>query len=195
MGNTQRLPNGNTLINWAVGYLPKLTEIRPDGTKAFEMNWANNREAYRVWRCPWQGRALKPTLVEIYNQPDNVTLVFNQYGDPNVAYYNIYGGNSPQPTTLLDTSTVTMKRVTGLEDGLRYYFRVTSVSTLGVESDYSNELYADVRVIQPGRNMVLNGDFSQGTASWTLDLEGSADASWNIDNGEARIKITNGGTP
>ncbi|MHC4657344.1 MAG: aryl-sulfate sulfotransferase, partial [Planctomycetota bacterium] len=35
MANTQRLPNGNTLINWAVGSLPKLTEVRPDGTKAF----------------------------------------------------------------------------------------------------------------------------------------------------------------
>ncbi len=33
-GNAQRLSNGNTLINWAVGNLPKLTEVRPDGTKA-----------------------------------------------------------------------------------------------------------------------------------------------------------------
>ncbi|KPJ61745.1 MAG: hypothetical protein AMJ46_00005, partial [Latescibacteria bacterium DG_63] len=51
MANTQRLPNGNTLINWAVGSLPKLTEVRPDGTKAFEMNWVDRYEAYRVWRC------------------------------------------------------------------------------------------------------------------------------------------------
>jgi hypothetical protein len=42
MGNAQRLPNGNTLINWVIGNLPKLTEVRPDGTKAFEMNWVNN---------------------------------------------------------------------------------------------------------------------------------------------------------
>ena len=34
MGNTQRLPNGNTLINWSIARLPKLTEVRPDGTKA-----------------------------------------------------------------------------------------------------------------------------------------------------------------
>ena len=29
MGNVQRLTNGNTLINWAVGNLPKLTEVWP----------------------------------------------------------------------------------------------------------------------------------------------------------------------
>src|SRR6266851_5326407 len=49
MGNVQRLTNGNTLINWAVGNLPKLTEVRPDGTKAFEMNWVSQFEAYRTW--------------------------------------------------------------------------------------------------------------------------------------------------
>src|SRR4029079_2465823 len=51
MGNAQRLPNSNTLINWAVGNLPKLTEVRPNGTKAFEMNWQGGSEADRVWVC------------------------------------------------------------------------------------------------------------------------------------------------
>ncbi len=194
MGNTQRLSNGNTLINWAIGSLPKLTEVRPDGTKAFEMNWVDGFEAYRVWKHDWHGRALKPTLVEVYNQPDNVTLIFNQFGDPEVAYYNIYADTSPNPTTLLDTSNVTMKRVTGLADGERYYFRVTSVSNLGVESDFSNELYADVRVIPPGQNIVVNGDFAQGISDWSFDLNGSASASFSVINEEAYIDITTGGT-
>ena len=103
MGNAQRLPNGNTLINWAVGNLPKLTEVRPDGTKAFEMNWADGFEAYRVWRCPWQGVALKPNLI-IEPYPDKLTLIFNKFGDTNVAYYRIYGGTTPQPTNVLATT-------------------------------------------------------------------------------------------
>ena len=60
MGNAQRLANGNTLIDWAVGNLPKLTEVRPDGSKAYEMNWADGWEAYRTWRCSWQGSAVQP---------------------------------------------------------------------------------------------------------------------------------------
>lgn len=194
MANTQRLPNGNTLINWAVGHLPKLTEVRPDGTKAFEMNWVDCSEAYRVWRCQWQGNAAKPYLI-IEPQPDNLTLLFNKFGDPNVAYYRIYGGTSPQPTTLLDTSEITMKSLTNLINGARYYFRVTAVDINGVESDYSNEENALVYFQDPGQNgqeLVVNGDFSQGKKGWIWELQGG-DAQWNVSNGVAHFSITDGG--
>jgi hypothetical protein len=193
MGNTQRLPNGNTLINWAIGSLPKLTEVRPDGTKAFEMNWVNNYEAYRVWRCTWQGMALKPNLV-VESPPDSLTLIFNKFGDPNVAYYRIYGGTTPQSTTVIATSTSTLKHISeGLENGLRYYFRVTAVDTKGTESDYSNEESAVVSFTGPGQNMVLNGDFCQDEDSWIWEVGGSANATWNIENGVSHFDITNGG--
>ena len=193
MGNTQRLPNGNTLINWAIGSLPKLTEVRPDGTKAFEMNWVDNYEAYRVWRCPWQGMALKPNLV-VESPPDNLTLIFNKFGDPNVVYYRIYGGTTPQSTTVIATSTSTLKHLSeGLENGIQYYFRVTAVDTNGTESDYSNEESAVVSFTGPGQNVVLNGDFCQGQDSWTWEVGGSANATWNIENGVSHFDITNGG--
>jgi hypothetical protein len=194
MGNTQRLPNSNTLINWAVGNLPKLTEVRPNGTKAFEMNWVDQWEAYRVWRCQWQGNAAQPYLI-IEPQSDNLTLIFNKFGDPNVAYYRIYGGTSPQPTALLDTSSDTLKRLTDLEDGVRYYFRVTAVDTNGAESIYSNEESA-IGVsssAEPGRNMVLNGDFCQGQDSW--ELVGSAYAQWSIENGVSHFHVSAAGRP
>jgi len=194
MANTQRLPNGNTLINWAIGSLPKLTEVRPDGTKAFEMNWVDHYEAYRVWRCPWQGMALKPNLI-IETPPDNITLLFNKFGDPNVDYYRIYGGTTPQPTTVIATSTSTLKQLfEGLENGLRYYFRVTAVDIYGTESDYSNEESAVVSFTEPGQNVVLNGDFCRGKDSWTWEVSGSASAQWNIENGVSHFDIANGGT-
>jgi len=194
MANAQRLPNGNTLINWAIGSLPKLTEVRPNGTKAFEMNWVDRYEAYRVWRCPWRGMALKPSLI-VESPPDNLTLIFNKFGDPNVAYYRIYGGTTPEPTTLLDTSTSTLKRLSeGLENGLRYYFRVTAVDINDTESDYSNEESTVVSFTEPGQNMVLNGEFCQEQASWTWEIGGSANATWNIEDGVSHFDITNGGT-
>jgi len=192
MGNAQRLTNGNTLINWAVGNLPKLTEVRPDGTKAFEMNWVDQWESYRVWRCPWHGVALQPYLI-LEPYPDNLTLIFNQFGDTNIAYYRIYAGPSPHPTTVLATSGTTLKSLSNLTNGL-YYFRVTAVNKAGVEGAFSNEENVNVNIIKPGQNMVANGDFSQGTNSWTWTLSGTAVAAWRIESGASHFDITNGGT-
>jgi hypothetical protein len=191
MGNAQRLTNGNTLINWAVGNLPKLTEVRPDGTKAFEMNWVDQWEAYRTWRCPWQGSALQPYLI-LEPYPDNLTLIFNQFGDTNVAFYRIYGGTTPQPTNWLADSGVTLKRLSYLPNGSTYYFRVTAVNRQGIEGPYSNETNATINIIKPGQNMMVNGDFSSGTGSWVWTLSGGATAAWVIESGVSHIYITNG---
>ncbi len=192
MGNAQRLPNGNTLINWAESDRPKLTEVRPNGEVAFEMNFVDQYECYRVHRFPWKGRATKPYLVA-ESHTDKISLIFNQFGDPDVDYYKIYGGQSPNPTTILDTSKLTLKNFTNLENGRQYYFRVTSVSN-GSESDYSNEETALVQIIPAGQNMVRNGDFSNGDEDWTWELQGSGSAEWNIEDGVSHFNISQGGT-
>jgi len=181
------------LINWAIGSLPKLTEVRPDGSKAFEMNWVNQWEAYRVWRCSWQGSALKPYLI-VEPYPDNVTLIFNQFGDTNVVTYRIYGGTAPQPTNLLATTGSTMKQLISLENGRLYYFRVTAVNRNGQEGAYSNEENVTVNIIKPGQNMVVNGSFANGSNAWIWTLSGAASATWKITNAVSRFDIANGGT-
>jgi hypothetical protein len=192
-GNVQRLSNGNTLIGWGKGPFPKLTEVRPDGSKVFEMNWVDQWETYRVWRYPWQGKALKPELI-IEQLSDSLALIFNQFGDPDVTCYRIYGGTSPQPTTLLATSVPTLHRLGNLENGRRYYFRVTAMNRSGTESDFSNEETVVVNIPVPGQNMIRNGDFSQGTESWTWALGGIASAQWMIENGVSHFDITSGGS-
>src|SRR5260221_5460621 len=192
MGDVQRLTNGNTLIDWAVGNLPKLTEVRPDGSKAFEMNWVNQFEAYRTWRCAWRGVALQPYLI-LEPYPDNLTLIFNQFGDTNVSYYRIYGGSSPQPTTLLATSGSTLKSLSTLTNRL-YHFRVTAVNKSGVEGPFSNEENVNVNIIKPGQTMVASGDFSLGTNSWSFTVSGTAAAAWKIESGISHFYVTNGGT-
>jgi hypothetical protein len=193
MGNAQRLTNGNTLIDWAVGSLPKLTEVRPDGTKAFEMNWVNQYEAYRTWRCSWPGVAVQPYLL-LESYPDNVTLLFNQFGDTNVAYYRIYGGPTSQSTNFLATSATTLARLTYLQNGVTYYFRVTAVHRDGTEGRFSNEQSVTVNLIQPGQNMVTNANFSLGTNGWNLSLANSRSATWAVTNQVAYFTIANGGT-
>jgi len=193
MGDVQRLTNGNTLIDWAVGNLPKLTEVRPDGSKAYEMNWVAQWEAYRTWRCPWHGVAVQPYLI-VESYPDNITLIFNQFGDTNVAFYKIYGGTVSQSTNLLATSGVTLKRLSNLQNGSTYYFRVTAVNKQGVEGPFSNEASATVNIIKPGQNMIKNGDFSQGTSSWALTNSGTASSTWSILYGTADIHPVSPGT-
>lgn len=192
MGNAERLSNSNMLINWAIGSLPKLTEVRPDGSKAFEMNWVDGFEAYRVWRCPWKGVATEPYLI-VEPYPDNITLTFNQFGDTNVASYKIYGGTSPAPTTLLGESRVTRKSLSNLQTGQTYYFRVTAVNQQGVEGGYSNEESILVNLVKPGQNSLNNGDFGQGMASWSLVTSDTAVGSWAVKSGAADVTLSAGG--
>ena len=194
MGNTQRLPNGNTLINWAVGSSPKLTEVRPDGTKAFEMNWVNGYEAYRVWRCDWHGMALEPVLQKIeYQSPDTPILIFNKFGDPNVDYYKIYADTKSPPTTLWTVSDSTLAYVSGFQESGTYYFRVTAVDVNGTESSYSNIESATVTTSDtPGLNLVQNGDFSQGMQNWIWETS-SASALSDIKDGVFHYVISDGG--
>lgn len=189
MGDAQRLPNGNTLINWAIGSLPKLTEVRPDGTKAFEMNWVDGFEAYRVWRCPWKGVATEPYLI-VEPYPDNVTLTFNQFGDTNVAYYRIYGDTHPAPTKLLAESRTPRKSLSNLQNGQTYYFRVTAVNSSGIEGNFSNEENLQVNLLQPGQNMVINGNFAQGQNNWNLVFTDTASGSWVSSGSTAHITLT-----
>jgi hypothetical protein len=193
LGNAQRLPTGNTLINFARPQYPKAIEVDTNGVKRFELSLVPNSDAYRTFRFPWNGAVAVPYLI-LEPQQDSIILVFNKFGDTNVAYYRIYGGTSPEPTTLLATSTTTLKHLTYLENGRRYYFRVSAVDGQGVESGYSNEEDLIVNIIKPGGQTVRNGDFAQGTSSWIWTVTGGASALWRISNGVSCVDIASGGS-
>ncbi len=68
---------------------------------------------------------------------------------PALSGYRVYFGTAPgtylqsvgQGTSVGNVTTYTM---TGLASGSRYYFAVTAFDTLGIESDYSNEVFKDI---------------------------------------------------
>jgi hypothetical protein len=150
-------------------------------------------ESYRVWRGAWQGVALRPNLI-VESYPDKVLLLFNKFGDTNVGYYRIYGGTSPAPTNVLATTPITMASLVNLKNKETYYFRVTAVDQSGTESAASDEQSVLVDLVKPGENLVVNGDFSLGTSSWSLALSGTGIADFGVTNGTAGIDITNAGT-
>lgn len=195
MGNAQRLSNGNTLINWVLTGAPKAVEVRPDGTKAFEMNWAaKDSKSYRVMRFPWHGTVAAPNLLA-EARLDNVTLLFNKFGDSSVAYYRIYGGTSPNPTTVVATSRTTLLALANVVNGETNYFRVTAVLQDGTESEPSDEVSLMVNIVKPGENMVLNGTFSEQHDRWSWLVSPSASAQWTIEGGDAvsHLDLTAGG--
>jgi hypothetical protein len=58
MGNVQRLPNGNTLINWGtLSQHPEhgavVTEVTPSGAVAFEMTFVPSENLYRCEKHVW----------------------------------------------------------------------------------------------------------------------------------------------
>jgi len=194
MGNTQRLPNGNTLINWAVSDAPKLTEVRPDGSKAFEMDFLKSYECYRVFRFPWKGKAAVPYLLA-ESREDHITLIFNKFGDPNVTGYNIYGGLQPASGQIIATATRPYIHLFNLPGPQYYYFRVTAIDDKQQESGFSNEIKTYVQTTPAGQNMVINGDFSIGFEFWEWKVDTLlAAATWHIDSTEIlQINITDGG--
>ena len=57
-GNAQRLENGNTFINFALGH-PTMREVTPAGAVVFE---ADTEFSYRSFRLPWRRRWYLPML-------------------------------------------------------------------------------------------------------------------------------------
>jgi len=181
MGNIQRFPNGNTGICWAEGWLPKFTEVRPDKSKAFEMDYKDGGWAYKAHRASWKGKAAVPFLV-VEPYVDRITLIFNKFGDSDIQEYKIYGGLDPAPTEVLATTTEPFIHLTELINHQNYFFRVTALDSENIESGFSNEEEAFIRFVSPGENMVFNGDFSQEFDFWEQEVD------W--DDADADIYVT-----
>jgi uncharacterized protein YqjF (DUF2071 family) len=71
----------------------------------------------------------------------SVTLAWDPNIESNLAGYKVhYGAASGLYTNSVDAGSITTNRVTGLVDGVMYYFAVTAYNTDGQESDYSAEI-------------------------------------------------------
>ncbi len=193
MGNSQKLSNGNMHVNWSFGNeLPIATEITPEGTRVFEMWFVNGDRCYRSFRHPWEGTCHSPYLL-LEPQADHLSLVFNKFGDSNVDHFRIYGGTSPHPTNLMDTSRTTLKKLTELSRGQHYYFRVTAVDLQGVESAFSNEEDVILRNTEPGSNLIFNGDFSRALDAWEFEVDSTTSAEVQVVDSICHFLIRNGG--
>lgn len=141
MGSAQRQPNGNTTISWGTG--GRVTEVRPDGTKTLEVLLGAPYWTYRAARSAWHGYpTTDPTLV-IRTDTQSTTLAYSWNGATDVVFYRVFGGSSPQPTTLIDAQAKvgfeTRTVLTNPAPGCNYY-RVMPVDLQGQVTRFSNEV-------------------------------------------------------
>lgn len=167
-GSAQRLANGNTMIGWGGNADVTATEVRPDGSKAYEINIGDQviENSYRAYRFNWTGIASEPYLIA-EQTPEGIHLVYYQFGASGLIGYIIYGGTEPNPTAVIDTTTGNYYYLTGLPGGSTYYFRVTSIDYSGIEGSYSNEEEIAVPYYY------LPGDVNMTNGVWPPEVIGS----------------------
>ena len=193
MGTTQRLENGNTFIDWS-DWPPSLgCEVDADNRLLFEIR-VEGISSYRAYRFDWNGKMLRPYLLS-ENYGDAIRLIFNQFGDDQVAYYNIYLGQNNNALTRVDSSKTTFKDIDifALENNQEYYFAVTAVDQNGRESGFSNIERQTVKQVLPNSNLVVNGEFVN-MSNWRLVRNNGARANSTIDDqGQYKITVTEPG--
>ena len=95
MGYVQRLSNGNTLVSWGATN-PTVTEVRPDGSKVFEMTLDQGMFSYRAYRFPFNAGNSAPQEV-----PKSFSLYQN--------YPNPFNGSTTFIVDLPEASVLTFK--------------------------------------------------------------------------------------
>jgi hypothetical protein len=185
MGSSQRLPGGNTVIAWGGSVfqpITTLTEVRPDGSKAFELTLTNGTLNYKGYRFPWSGTAPEPYLWEgpFDRQTQTLTLGFDKFGDERVVLYELYAAMGSIPLVLYDSVAVNSVELTGLTPGEKFRFRVRAVDGHSNRSPFSNEISfrydntgpAPVGLVGPADGSVLESAGVELTWSKSVDGEG-----------------------
>ena len=134
MGNMQRLPNGNTLIDWGSNLVPNITEVAPDGSKAFEIDFGKSDVSYRAFRFPWHGYPAWPPALVLQPVDGTLNLIFSWNGATDVAGYQIFASDASPPDTLLGTQPKTGFETTAVLQGEQAsycYYRVVPVDLQG----------------------------------------------------------------
>jgi hypothetical protein len=194
MGNAQRLPNGNTLINWAIGSSPKAAEVTPLGETVYEGDFVMQTTAYRTFRYEWDGYSRRPYLV-IERRDEIIRLIYNLFGADSIAEYKIYGGTNCCSEDLIATTSNKWIDLSDLENLKKYYFKVTAVDSNGFESEFSNQDSILIIRPEPGINLIPNGDFSENQNYWDFYLFINAVAEASVNEEEQLVfNISNGGT-
>jgi hypothetical protein len=152
MGNTQRLPNGNSLLSWGAPsreeeyFYANITEVSPENEPVFEFAFDPPFVSYRAFRFPWQGFPDTRPALAFKVENDATTLGYSWNGATEVGEYRVLGGSTPRPDELIEQKARTgFETQTVLEDkpAGQCYFQVIPVDKNGAEMTPSAVISTD----------------------------------------------------
>ena len=109
-----------------------------------------------------------PPMVPAIRKPVAAALQWTPSTSAGVTGYNIYRGTqSREYTNEVAVGNVTNATMSGLAPGVTFYFAATAADSLGLESDYSNEVVFNA----PQTNVV-----TVACGAWSLSLTNAAGA-------------------
>jgi len=153
MGDAQRLPDGNTFLDWGAPFTgtryayDTMTEVAPDGQILFDLSFDSPYVSYRAFRFPWQG--FPDTQPALASKVDGnaVTLGYSWNGATEVAAYRLFAGNSAQSLGLIEQKTKTdfetQSQFANLPQG-ECYFQVAALDQNGQELARSKVISTDL---------------------------------------------------
>lgn len=113
----------------------------------------------------------------------SVRLGWDKSPEANITGYRIhYGVASRTYTHTVNVGNTTNAIISGLADGVIYYFAATSLDSYGLESDYSNEAANSLPIVPnqpPTLNPVSNLALNQNAGLQTLNLSGISSGASN----------------
>ena len=126
----------------------------------------------------------------------SIALAWDASEDDSVTGYNVhYGTVSGEYTDVISVGNITTVTVSGLVEGVTYFFVVTAFNESGLESEPSNEILYSVpaTVALQMQNIQLNG-----VQALAITATGTAPAQWTLESSEdleTWISYTNGTGP
>ena len=131
-----------------------------------------------------------------------LSLAWSSNTEGDFLKYYVYGGTATAPTTKVDSTTGglndTTATITGLSNGVTYFYRITAVDSSGNESAYSGEVSATpvgLVAYYPfnGNANDESGNGNNGTvlgAALTADRFGNASSAYSFDGVDDYIEIS-----
>jgi hypothetical protein len=152
MGDTQRLPDGNTFLDWgapstADGYeYVTMTEVSPDGQTLLEFSFDQPYVSYRAFRFPWQGFPDTQPALASKVDASGITLGYSWNGATEVASYSVMGGTTPTALSQIEEKAKadfeTQSHLTNLPPD-ECYFQVAALDKTGKELARSQVISSD----------------------------------------------------
>ena len=99
-GNSQLLPDGNTVVGW--GNAHYFTEFDRRGRERFTAHFGGPIQTYRAFRFPWTGQptGYRPSLA-VAHAPGGAVVYASWNGATDVAFWQVLAGSDPNSLTVV----------------------------------------------------------------------------------------------